>query len=52
VLDSDNDGIFDVIQLQSSNPEFEISEVRWVNGQWVMKTVSEWGGPYGAAANK
>ena len=28
VVDSNNDGIFDVIQLQSTNPQFEISEVR------------------------
>ena len=47
VIDSNNDGVFDVVQLTSSNPKFNVFEVRCIEGEWVMKSVKQWGGANG-----
>ena len=42
IKDLDGDGAFDAIQIENHEPDFEILELRLVDGAWQMKTLIEW----------
>ena len=42
VSDTDKNGEFDVIKISNTNPEFELIELRLIDGVWQMKTILEW----------